>query len=283
MGNAKAEMFQPSLLALIVWCLVYGVLAADTPISLRVPELAGADRDEIVTSGIPLSKGTLTDKSHCRLLDADGNEVPFVGTVLARWPDQSVKWLLLDFRAAVAACQTGRFTLECGARSTVTITGPQISVSEGDRFIDVTTGPLRFRVSRKRYTFLDGVWLDGDGDGDFSPTESVVISGEGDSRLEVETTPPGPPQEENWLRDAAGGPRQDYDAVVTEARVELASRLRAVVLVRGEYRNGAGEGCGPFWTRYTARAGASTATSPRLPRCPSPTHKNSGNAEVRVI
>ena len=207
---------------------------------------------------MPLSQGTLTDESQSRLLDARGDEVPFVGTVLARWPDESVKWLLLDFRAAVAARRTARFTLECGAPATAEMTGPQVSVSESDPFIEVTTGPLRFRVSRHRYTFLDGVWLDGNGDGAFSAAESVVTSGAGDSRLEVETTPPGPPQEENWLLDAAGGPRQRYDAVVTEARVELANPLRAVVLVRGEYRDDAAGSIGPFWTRYTAWAGATT-------------------------
>jgi hypothetical protein len=35
-----------------------------------------------------------------------------------------VNWLLLDFRAAVAARQTARFTLECGAPSTAKTTGP---------------------------------------------------------------------------------------------------------------------------------------------------------------
>ena len=250
----------PALLALIAGGLLHGVSAADTSVSLRVPELAGAHRDEIVTSGVPLSQGTLTDESQSRLLDEDGNEVPFVGTVLARWPDESVKWLLLDFRAAVGARQTARFTLECGgAPSTAKPTGPQMSVSEGARFIEVTTGPLRFRVSRlHRYTFLDGVWLDANGDGAFLPAESVVTAGEGDSRLEVETTPPGPPQEENWLLDAAGGPRRKYEAVVTEARVEFANPLRAVVLARGEYSDGAGGSIGPFWTRYTAWAGDTT-------------------------
>ena len=43
----------PGLLALIVWCLLYGVSAAETTVSLRVPELAGADRDEIGTVGVP--------------------------------------------------------------------------------------------------------------------------------------------------------------------------------------------------------------------------------------
>lgn len=228
---------------------------AETAVSLRVPELAGADRDEIVTSGVPLRQGALTDETRSRLLDAEGREVPFAATVLARWPDGSVKWLLLDFRAAVAARGTARFTLECGTPSTGKITGPRVSVREGDRFFEVTTGPLRFRVSRRPYTFLDGVWLDASGGGAFEPSESLLVPGAGGSRLEIETTPPGPPQEENWLLDAAGGPRQGYDAVVTEARVEFANPLRAVVLVRGEYRDEAGGSIGPFWTRYTAWAG----------------------------
>ena len=242
---------------LIVWGLVHDVSAADTSIALRVTELAGADRDdEIVTSGVPLSMGMLSEVSESRLLDAEGNEVPFVGTVLARWPDESVKWLLLDFRASVVAQQTARFTLRCGEGSSSSLKGPPVSVDEGDRFIEVTTGPVRFRVSRlPSYTFLDGVWLDVDGDGVFPAAESVVGAGEGDSRLEVETTAPGPPQEENWLLDAAGGQRQGYDAVVIESKVEFANPLRAVVLVRGEYRDDAGSSIGPFWTRYTAWAG----------------------------
>ena len=244
--------------ALVFWLLAHDVSAADTSIALRVTEGAGADRDEeIVTSGVPLSMGMLSEVSAIRLLDADGNEVPFVGTVLARWPDESVKWLLLDFHASVAARQTSRFTLSCGeGSSSASLKGPLVSVDEGDRFIEVSTGPLRFRVSRlPNYTFLDGVWLDTDGDGAFSDSQSLVAGGHGYSRLEVEPTPPGPPQEENWLLDAAGGPRQGYEAVVIQSTVEFANALRAVVLVRGEYRDDAGSSVGPFWTRYTAWAG----------------------------
>ena len=35
---------------------------AATRIALRVPELTGASRDEIVTSGVPLAKGTLPEE-----------------------------------------------------------------------------------------------------------------------------------------------------------------------------------------------------------------------------
>ena len=88
-------------LALTAWSLVPGVSAAETAVSLRVPELAGADRDEIVTSGVPLGKGALTDESQARLLDAAGQEVPFVGTVLARWRCR---------RTRSGACATPAFT-----------------------------------------------------------------------------------------------------------------------------------------------------------------------------
>ena len=245
--------------AVLVFALVVAsacVEAAGGTIVLRVPELAGADRDEMVTSGVPLAKGVLPDPAQCRLLDSKAAEVPFAGTVLARWPDGSVKWLLLDFRAKVAARKCAQFWLECGVASTAKLPNDQISTVEGEQGIEVTTGPLRFRVRRDKYTFLDAVWLDVDGNRKYRQDESVVSPGRGDSRLEVETTPPGPPEEENWLRNAAGGTRRQYTAVVTKACVEFENAMRAVVLVRGEYRDADGRGIGPFWTRYTAWAGS---------------------------
>jgi len=232
--------------------------AAVTRIPLRVPEWTGADREEVVTSGVPLAKGTLRNVGACRLLDDQGREVPFVGTALARWPDGSIKWLLLDFPVRVAARQTAHFTLECGVRASAKLQGPAVTTAEAKDAITVTTGPLRFRIHRSRYTFLDAVILDRNGDGRFSDSEHLIVPGRGDSRLEIETTPPGPPQEENWLRDAAGGPRRSFVATVTRAEVEFHNPLRAVVLVRGEYRDPSGRSIGPFWTRYTAWAGSTT-------------------------
>ena len=232
--------------------------APGSRVRLRVPELAGTDRSEIVTSGVPLGKGVLRDGTQCRLLAANGAEVPFVGTVLARWPGGTVKWLLLDFRLSVPAGQTADLTLECGVTPTASITDPRVTVDEDARSIQVTTGPLRFRISRDRYTFLDAVWPDVRGGSGFSEADSIIVPGEGDSRLEIETTPPGPPQAENWLVDAGGGPRRRFAAAVADARVEFHNPLRAVVLVRGEYRAADGETIGPLWTRYTAWSGSST-------------------------
>lgn len=190
------------------------------------------------------------------MADDQGREVPCVGTALARWPDGSIKWLLLDFPVRVAALQTASFTLECGARPLAKLKGPRVTTVETQEAITVTTGALRFRIHRQRYTFLEAAALDRNGDGRFSDSERLIAPGKGDSRLEIETTPPGPPEEENWLRIAAGGPQRSFIAAVTQARVEFHNPLRAVVLVRGEYRDQTGQSIGPFWTRYTAWAGS---------------------------
>ena len=60
-----------------------------------------------VTGGVPLAKGALKDPRAARLV-AHGRAVPLQTEALARWPDGSVKWLLLDFQAPTGET---RFTL----------------------------------------------------------------------------------------------------------------------------------------------------------------------------
>lgn len=54
-----------------------------------------------VTHGCPFPAGALTDPERVRLVAAAGVELPLQTTVLARWPDGSVKWLLLDTQVSV--------------------------------------------------------------------------------------------------------------------------------------------------------------------------------------
>lgn len=70
-----------ALLPVLAACVVDAVEtnAADR-IPLRVPEWSGAERHgEIVTSGVPLAKGSLPDERECRVVDDRGNEVTFEG------------------------------------------------------------------------------------------------------------------------------------------------------------------------------------------------------------
>lgn len=70
-------------------------------ISLNLKETKGIDRiDEPISFGVPLKKGLLdyTDD----LCIADGkNKLNLQSKALSHWPDKSIKWLLVDFKANI--------------------------------------------------------------------------------------------------------------------------------------------------------------------------------------
>jgi len=53
-----------------------------------------------VTSGVPFGIGELisADAVSLRRGEAGGPEVPLQTEILSRWPDSSIRWLLLDFQ-----------------------------------------------------------------------------------------------------------------------------------------------------------------------------------------
>ncbi len=68
-----------------------------------------------VTCGVPFPKGELGSKRNVMLSDGAGRTVPLQSEVTCRWPDGSVRWLLLDFRH------------EGNSRDYVVVYGPQHS------------------------------------------------------------------------------------------------------------------------------------------------------------
>lgn len=74
-----------------------------------------AVKNSPVTSGIPFAKGELADADHVRLLDSQGREVVVQPKVTARWPDGSVKWLLVSFLAQASPKTRATYVLEYGS------------------------------------------------------------------------------------------------------------------------------------------------------------------------
>ena len=69
---------------------------------LVVTEPTGiARRQAPVTSGVPFARGELrsADRVALFLAESPDKQVPLQTEILSRWPDGSVKWLLLDFVA----------------------------------------------------------------------------------------------------------------------------------------------------------------------------------------
>jgi hypothetical protein len=182
-----------------------------------------------VSSGVPFAQGELGDPAHLRLLGPDGAEVPMQPEVTARWQDGSIKWVLLSFLARPRAEETSLYTLEYGTevarRDDGTIVPDYklsaLRVSEDGPRLTIDTGPLRVQFDREQSGFPARVWLDADGDEQFTEADSVT----GDLMMGIR------------LRD-------DTDRLFTtnnppeQIEVEEAGPVRVVVRVAGHHLRG---------------------------------------------
>src|SRR4051812_22801405 len=79
------------------------------PATTQVAEIIVEARDglerrrEPVTCGIPWPRGVLHDVADLSMRDERGEVVSLQARCLDRWPDGSVRWVLLDWQASVAA------------------------------------------------------------------------------------------------------------------------------------------------------------------------------------
>src|SRR5262249_32686231 len=68
---------------------------------LRVSAAGEGSRSRVaepLTVGVPVPPGLCADGAAVRLLDAGGREMPIDARTLERWPDGSVRWVLVDFQ-----------------------------------------------------------------------------------------------------------------------------------------------------------------------------------------
>lgn len=170
-----------------------------------------------VTSGVPLAEGALRDSS-CVRLRSDEGDLPLQTEVLSRWPDGSIKWLLLDFQIDISAKERRRLALEYGLKVKDLQPEALMNVKHGSDTTTVITGPLKLILSHSEFRLFDSVWLDLDGNGNFSKRERVT-STEGTGITLTD------PQDKVFRADNA-------DARVI---VEQAGPLRACVRIEGAY------------------------------------------------
>lgn len=161
-GRGRAAALRPGIGA---WALSLGIACCSAGAAevTRTLDWGGVAMNAPypVTGGIPFARGSLPDASRVRLGDG-GRELPVQTETLARWPDPSVKWLLLDF--AAPAAQTNVVLID-GAyryrRMGSTIQGTEIK------------GACPFRVRLHAYAGQSYLkiehffYYEGDGDHDF--------------------------------------------------------------------------------------------------------------------
>jgi hypothetical protein len=118
--------------------------------SLTVPLFihGTASSPQPVTVGLPFPRGGLQDNRPLSLVAADGRSIPSQAEPLARWPDGSVKWLLLDFVCPAGGPAVGRWALrrDAGANGGAGPGPLRVEGAAGGLVID--TGAAVFHLRR---------------------------------------------------------------------------------------------------------------------------------------
>lgn len=175
--NVRANLIPCHRLFRGFCCLVLALLVAagvaqGQPLALDVPltvkETAGVGaQNHPVSAVVPLPRGVYASTDGLGMTG-----IPSQVEILERWPgDGSLRHVLVHFQANVPRDGDAIYRFGTGER----IAPPTpVTANETTAAITVTTGPLRFVVNKTAFNLLDQVWLDEDGNGQFSDEEQIV-------------------------------------------------------------------------------------------------------------
>lgn len=193
-------------------------------------DIAERRRGEPLTLGVPLPRGRQWDPQLLSLFDAEGVVLPMQCGVLDRWPDGSIRWLLVDLKADV----DGQAATEYRLRVVPTPTRPRpdvrLTVVETKAGVEVETGRARFRMRV----------------GGRFPFEQVLV--QGIPAIDVSGT--------TLLVEAAKG--SALEPRIAEVFVEEQGDLRTVVVLKGSIASPGGEILLELTTRLHFFAGSAT-------------------------
>jgi len=131
--------------------------AWSVPIHLSLPRLAEAGVWP-VTVGVPLPEGRLRDGSALAVVDG-AQRLPVQARVQSRWPDGSVRWLLLDWQSHLDPGATRRVQLEPVASAPIH-TGP-LRIRRSDAGVRVDTGKASYSIPSSGDDLLATIAADG--------------------------------------------------------------------------------------------------------------------------
>ena len=112
-----------------------------------------------ITRGVPLPKGMHTDSAGFCVLNPAGYPVPAQYRVLGRWPDGSIRWVLVDFQADGPTDRPLTYTLTDKVNKSVPDHASPVQIEETDETIIIDTGRLRCHISLKHYSLFESVSL----------------------------------------------------------------------------------------------------------------------------
>src|SRR5882724_192783 len=118
---------------MLALALAAGAARAATPpltVPLALEESAGVARHAWPASAsVPLPRGRVQSPEKLWLAAPGERAAPLQARALERWPDGSVRWLLLDFLADVPAGKVATYTLRDGDRKSTRLNSSHLGIS----------------------------------------------------------------------------------------------------------------------------------------------------------
>ena len=153
----RALRFAVALLLLCAW----RGTAAPLRVPLAIAEPAGVARKaEPVTVGVPLPAGRVRTTAGLWIADPSDHPALSQTHILERWPDGSIRWLLLDFLASAGADETVTYTLRDGGGKAAAFPDA-VRTARTATDIVLTSGPLELTVPRDATATLRSARLKG--------------------------------------------------------------------------------------------------------------------------
>jgi len=146
-------------------------------------EVGSARSSAHITFGFPFPEKAIFDASHIRIMDGKSREVPAQITPTVRWPDDSLKWVLVDVLRPMAANEDSELIVEFGSKVASAKLTAKVSVQQSASEITVVTGPLKAVIDTKHFNVLRDVWIDRSGKGRFTDAQRVASWGPDGVRL----------------------------------------------------------------------------------------------------
>ena len=155
-------------------------------IQIKVQETEGITRERWPLSrGVPLPEGEVDGVEELWVEDGSENVLPAQFRVLGRWPDGSVKWVLVDWQADLDGGGETVYWLK--HKHGVKAGRPQhkVQIAEGEDSVNVCTGALRFAIGKKAFALFDGVEIGAERQGKFVVETEVAPHGGGDAWAKI--------------------------------------------------------------------------------------------------
>ncbi len=131
-------------------------------IRAKTREPAGIRRRRCpLTAGIPFARGTLRAPDQLQVCDADAQPLPSSASIMATWPDGSIKWALLDLQADIEPMARAQFDLHYGDAVTHVPPTTPLYWRGLDETLEISTGPLTVDLGSNGTQLFRSISLNG--------------------------------------------------------------------------------------------------------------------------